>query len=111
MALVCPLAAAIVTTHGYRSGHEGLDLGPRTRLPGVRSRHSARRTDRHSGADPRQRRRLASTAERRPANAGTPVSRRVVDARVRMPRPRRLPGLRPTARADAHAGSAAVPEL
>src|SRR5918993_5617617 len=108
MALVCPLAAAIVTTRGYRSGHEGLDLGPRARLPGVRSPNPAGRTNRHTGADPRQRGRRARLAERRPAGPGTPVARRVVDALVCLPRPRRLPGLRPTGRADAHAGRAAV---
>ena len=86
------------------AGHQGLDLGAGAALPGVRLRRGRRRRATGCRGVPRQRPRsgsalLADPDVADPARPGT-----LVAAGVRLPRPRRAPGLRRPARADARRG-------
>ncbi len=93
-----------------RAGHEGLDLGARTAVPRVWFRHLHACARRGSGAGSGQCGRMAGGPRRR-ARPPAPVRRRLVGARVRLSRARRLPSVRRAARADARAGRPAIPEL
>ena len=79
-------------------------------LPGVRLRQLHARVDAGPGDGSGQRRRMARRPRRR-ACAATSVGRRLVGARVRLPRARRLPAVRRAIAADARGGRSAVRQL
>ena len=81
-----------------------------TAVPRVWLRHLHARARRGSGAGAGQCSRMARGPRRRACPPAT-VRRRLVGARVRLSRARRVPSLRRAARADARAGRSAIPEL
>ena len=96
--------------HDPRGG-QGLDLGARSPLPGLRLRHECLRRSARRRTDEGQRRRLGRPARARENPRGTSEPVHVVLARIRLSCARCLSPIRATHRSDAERGRSSVPEL